>query len=431
MTATGITLLAIGAVLALLGAGALHAMVAAFERIPYADERRLAGLRRPDGRPTSAARLAELPGETDNSASVAYATLEALAIVGWTVLAIAIGDDLGWTRVGSAVLAAIVAAMLSIMIVRAIPRQVARTHPETTLRIVAPVAWALIWLTRPVRAVVPALRMPALSEREDIVDQAHEALEEEDVEYVRGVVNLGDTLTHEVMVPRTDMITIAAGTPARKAMVLFMRSGFSRVPVVAGGFDDTVGVLYLKDVVKETWDDPDALERPVDAFMREPVFVPESVPVDDLLRRMQDDVFHMAIVVDEYGGVAGLVTIEDALEEIVGELVDEHDRAEPEPEPLSGGAYRIPARMPLDELGELFDVEIDDEDVETAAGLLAKALGKVPIPGTSASAHGIVLVAERVEGRRRRLTSLIARPEEAAVTTDETPRARRRGGGDE
>jgi CBS domain containing-hemolysin-like protein len=148
--------------------------------------------------------------------------------------------------------------------------------------------------------------------------------------------------------------------------------------------------------------------------MREPEFIPESVPADDLLRRMQDEVFHMAIVVDEFGGVAGLVTIEDALEEIVGEVVDEHDQSAPEPEDLGDGAYRVPARLPLDELGELFDIEIDDEDVETVAGLLAKALGRVPIPGASASAHGLVLTAERTSGRRRRLTWIIARPEENA-----------------
>jgi len=425
-------MIAIG-VLAIAGAAGLHAMVAAFERLPYADERRIAATTRPDGRPTAAARLAAIPGATDNAASVAYAALEAVAIVSLAVLATGIGGSLHWTWWSSAALAAVVAAGVSILLVRAVPRQVARAHPENTLRAVAPLSWLLIALTTPIRRVVPALRIPALAEAEDLVEQAQGALEEEDVQLLRGVVNLGDTLAREVMVPRTDMVTIGSGTPARKAMVLFMRSGFSRVPVIGDGVDDTVGVVYLKDVVKETWDDSARLDEPVDAFMREPVFVPESVPADNLLRRMQGEVFHIAIVVDEYGGVAGLVTIEDALEEIVGELVDEHDRSAPEVEELSGGAYRVPARFPLDELGELFDVEIDDDDVETAAGLLAKALGKVPIPGSMASAHGLVLVAERAEGRRRRLTSMIVRPAEAEAASGGTPKVKngRKGASDD
>lgn len=409
MTASEVTLVIVIGVLALLGAGALHALVAAFEQLPYADERRLSSAVRPDGRPTSAARLAASPGDTDNSASVAYATLEALGIVCWTLLAVDLGASLGWPGWVFALLAAVVAAFLSLIVVRAVPRQLGRSYPEVTVRAVAPLARLLIVLTTPVRHVVPALRAPALAEPEDLVDRAHEALDEEDVELVQGVVNLGETLTREVMVPRTDMITIQAGTRLRKALSLFMRSGFSRVPVIAGDVDDVVGVLYFKDVVRATWDTPAALDSPVDALMREPEFVPESLAVDDLLRRMQDDVFHIAVVVDEYGGVAGLVTIEDALEEIVGELTDEHDRALPEPEALSGGAYRVPARMALDELGELFEVEIDDEDVDTVGGLLSKALGRVPIPGASGAAHGLVLTADRFEGRRRRLSSVQVR----------------------
>jgi len=412
MTSTDVLVLIAVGVLALLSAGALHAVIAAFEQLPYADERRLASARRPDGRPTAAARLAASPGDTDNSASVAYATLEALGIVCWTLLAVGLGEAIGWPGWLFSLAAALVAAALSLLVVRAVPRQLGRSYPEVTVRIVAPLARLLIVLTTPVRSVVPALRAPALAEPEDLVDRAHEALDEEDVELVEGVVNLGERLTREVMVPRTDMITVQVGTPLRKALSLFLRSGFSRVPVIDGDVDDTVGVLYFKDVVRATWDTPAALETPVDELMRAPEFIPESLAVDDVLRRMQDDVFHMAIVVDEYGGVAGLVTIEDALEEIVGELTDEHDVAEPEPEPLAAGGYRVPARMALDELAELFDVEIDDDDVDTVAGLLSKALGRVPIPGASATAHGLTLTADRFEGRRRRLSSVIARREE-------------------
>ncbi|WP_062464265.1 hemolysin family protein [Demequina soli] len=429
MTSTAITLLVVVAVAGLAGAAALHAIVAAFEQVPYADERRMATQLRPDGRPTRAARLASLPDHADNAASVAYAVLEAVAVVAWTALALGLGDALGWDTAWTLLLAWVVAAFLSLVVVRAWPRAAARRAPEPAIRALAPLAWSLIRVTTPIRAVVPALRIRELSEPEDLVEQAGTALEEEDAELLRSVVGLGETLTREVMVPRTDMITIEAGTAARKAMLLFMRSGFSRVPVIGDGVDDTVGVLYLKDVVQATWDHPGRLEEPIDALMREPVFVPESVPADDLLRRMQDEVFHLAIVVDEFGGVAGLVTIEDALEEIVGEMVDEHDRSVPEVEDLGAGRFRIPARCGLDELAELFEVEIDDEDVETVAGLLAKALGKVPIPGSRASAHGIDLLAERAEGRRRRLVSVIAsRAAEAAPTTDEIETSPRRRG---
>ncbi|WP_084037976.1 hemolysin family protein [Demequina sp. NBRC 110053] len=407
MTASTQLALALIGAFSVLGAAVLHAVVAALEQLPHAEEREVAARRRPDGRPTAAARIAAIPSQTDDAASVAYATLEAVGVVSLTFIVADLAMALEWPLLAVVLLAAAVAVAVSLLLVRAFPRQLARAHPLNTLGLVSPVAWLLIRLTTPIRAVVPALQMPPLAEPEDLVEQAQDALEEEDALLLRSVVSLGDTLTREVMVPRTDMITIASGTPARKAMVLFMRSGFSRVPVIGDGVDDTVGVVYLKDVVKQTWDDGAALEHPVDHFMREPEFVPESVPVDDLLRRMQDEVFHMAIVVDEYGGVAGLVTIEDALEEIVGEVVDEHDRSAPDVEELGGGRYRVPARYPLDELGELFGIEIDDEDVETAAGLLAKALGKVPIPGASATAHGLDLTADRVEGRRRRLTAVI------------------------
>jgi CBS domain containing-hemolysin-like protein len=311
------------------------------------------------------------------------------------------------------------AAAYSLLLVRAVPRQWGRSHPETTVKVLAPIGVALIAVTTPIRRVVPALQMPALSEVEDLVEQAQDALEDEDAELLRGVVNLGDTLTREVMVPRTDMVTIATGATARKAMLLFMRSGFSRVPVVGDGIDDVLGVVYLKDVVRATWDTPEAIDGPVDALMREPEFIPESVPADDLLRRMQDEAFHMAIVIDEFGGVAGLVTIEDALEEIVGELTDEHDRAEPQVADLGDERFRVPARLPLDDLGELFGIEIEEDDVDTAAGLLAKALGKVPIPGSRASAHGLSLLAERAEGRRRRLTWLLVEREADGDVGDE------------
>jgi CBS domain containing-hemolysin-like protein len=414
LSATSVTWLIIATVVSVIGAAAMHAVVAALEQVPHARERELAQAVRPDGKPRTVARIAASPRETINASSVVYATAEPIAMVAWTVLALALAQALGWEWWVGVVVAAAGGMAIALMLIRALPRQLARAYPEATLRALSPVAWALVVLTTPLRRIVPDLQRPALSEAEDLVEQAQDTLESEDAELLRGVVNLGDTLTRELMVPRTDMITLHAGAIARKAMLLFMRSGYSRVPVIGDGTDDVRGVLYLKDVVKATWDRAEALDEPVDALMRDPEFVPESVPADDLLRRMQGEVFHMAIVVDEFGGVAGLVTIEDALEEIVGEVVDEHDQSAPEPEALGDGAYRVPARLPLDELGALFEIEIDEDDVETVAGLLAKALGRVPIPGASASAHGLVLTAERTSGRRRRLTWILASREGAA-----------------
>jgi len=389
--------------LGVLASSCLHALIAAFEQLPSAEERELAAARRPDGKRTVVAWLSGDAEATANSASVASAMTEPVALVALAFLAWEVASrlDLSWWI--AALAAALVSGFVALVLVRATPRQIARAHPLGTVRILGPLAAPLILASAPVRAVVPALRRPPLAEARDVVEQASTALDADEVELVRSVVELGNRIVREVMVPRTDMITVASGETAHDAMRLFLRSGRSRLPVVGAGVDDMVGVLYLKDLLAATWEKEAALASPVDDFARPPVYVPESLPVDDLLRRMQSDATHIAIVVDEFGGVAGLVTIEDALEEIVGEMQDEHDLEEPEPVPLEGGGYRVPARMALDELAELFDVEIDDEDVETVAGLLAKALGRVPIAGSSASAHGLTLEAAGTRGRRKRL----------------------------
>ncbi len=386
-----------------LASACLHALIAAFEQLPSAEERELAAGRRPDGKRTIVAWLARDPEHTANSASVAYAMTEPVALVALAFIAWGLADRLGVAWWLGAVGAGLAGAFVSLVIVRAVPRQFARAHPLGTLRVIGPLASPLLVASAPVRAVVPALRRPPLAEARDVVEQAEDALDADEVELVRSVVGLGDRLVREVMVPRTDMITIATGESASHAMRLFLQSGRSRLPVIGAGVDDLIGVLYMKDLLAAVWEEDDELARPIDDFARPAAFVPESLAVDDLLRQMQRQAIHMAIVVDEFGGVAGLVTIEDALEEIVGEMQDEHDAVEPEPVGLPGGGYRVPARMPLEELAELFGVEIDDEDVETVAGLLAKALGRVPIAGARASAHGLALQAAGTQGRRKRL----------------------------
>jgi CBS domain containing-hemolysin-like protein len=194
-------------------------------------------------------------------------------------------------------------------------------------------------------------------------------------------------------------------------MSLFLRSGYSRIPVIGEDTDHILGIIYLKDVAAAVHElAPDAEPPLVDSLAREVRYVPESKPVSDLLRELQKESTHVAIVIDEYGGTAGLVTLEDLIEEIVGEIVDEYDTESAEAVELGDGSYRVSARMSIDDLGELFDIELDDDEVDTVGGLLAKALGRVPIVGSHVEVHGVSLRADRLEGRRNRVSHIIAAP---------------------
>jgi len=241
-----------------------------------------------------------------------------------------------------------------------------------------------------------------LLERRRVIEPGERAM-------IHSVFELGDTIVREVMVPRTDMIFVENGKTLRQALSLALRSGFSRIPVVGENLDDVVGVAYLKDIVTRTYEEPGALAQPVSTIMRPATFVPDSKPVDDLLREMQARQTHVAIVIDEYGGTAGLVTIEDILEEIVGEIADEYDKEQPPIEWLDDGRARVIARLPVDELAELFDVRIEAEDVDTVGGLLAQRLGRVPIAGSTANVAGLRLTAESLAGRRNRISTVTVR----------------------
>lgn len=236
-----------------------------------------------------------------------------------------------------------------------------------------------------------------------------EVLEDDERSMLHSVFELSHTIVREVMVPRTDMISIDATEDLDHAISLFTRSGFSRVPVIGESSDDLLGVAYLKDVVRRIHRRTDTEGLLVSDVMREAQFVPEFMLADDLLAHMQATQNHIAFAVDEWGGIAGLVTIEDLLEELVGEMVDEHDRALPEVEQIDDGVFRVPARMPIDEVAELFGIDVDDDDVESIGGLLAKGLGKIPISGSEATIAGLVLAADRFEGRRKRLVSVIVK----------------------
>jgi CBS domain containing-hemolysin-like protein len=312
--------------------------------------------------------------------------------------------------------------LVSFVIVGVSPRTLGRQHSDAIALVSAPV---VVWLRRVLgplarllvavgNAVTPGRGYrdgPFQSESElrDLVDLAGESalIEAEEREMIHSVFELGDTVAREVMVPRTDMVTIDGDRPLRSAMSLFLRSGFSRIPVLGDGPDDVLGLLYFKDVVRRVNADSEAGSIPVTALMRPMHYVPESKPVDDLLREMQHDQSHFAMVVDEYGGTAGLVTIEDILEEIVGEIADEYDREAPGVEPMPDGTTRVPATMDIDDLADLFDVTIDEDEVDTVGGLIGKTIGRVPIVGSSCEVAGLRLTAERMAGRRHRIASVI------------------------
>ena len=302
------------------------------------------------------------------------------------------------------------------------PRTYGRRNPAATLLALGGLLTWVDILAAPQRRLVSRTRRPESAPTDaesreavnedlrEMIDEIGETdtIEDEDREMMRSVVELGQTLVREVMVPRTDMVTIDAHKPASAAMRLFIRSGYSRVPVIGEDADDVRGILYLKDVLRRLAAHPEHEELAVAGFVREAEYVPEMKPADDLLREMQTGRFHMALAVDEYGGTAGLVTMEDLLEEVVGELTDEHDPELPEVVEVAPGTYRVPARLALDELGELFDLEIDDDDVDTVGGLLTKAIGRVPLPGAAGDTQGVHLQAEEAAGRRRQVSTILA-----------------------
>lgn len=265
---------------------------------------------------------------------------------------------------------------------------------------------------------------PARTELRGLVDflEQRSVIEPGERAMVRSVFELGDTIAREVMVPRTDMVFIERDATLDDALSIALRSGFSRIPVVGESADDLVGVAYLKDIVAWTHEHPGSGSHvTVARVMRPATFVPDSKPIDELLRQMQARRIHVAIVIDEYGGTAGLVTIEDILEEIVGEISDEYDREQPPIAWLSADAARVTARLPIAELAEIFGVDLAVDDVETVSGLLAHALGRVPIAGSVATVGELRLTAENLAGRRNRIGTVLV--ERAVPAEDEPPRS--------
>jgi CBS domain containing-hemolysin-like protein len=344
----------------------------------------------------------------------------------------ALYDGAWWPTVLTALGVMLVVSFVAIGVA---PRTVGRQHNErvallaagpVTLitRVLGPLPRLLILLGNTLTPGKGFREGPFNTETElrELVDlaEASSVIEGDERRMIHSVFELGDTTARAVMVPRGDVIYLERHKNLRQTMSLFLRSGFSRIPVVDDNLDDVVGIAYLKDVVRRDFEAPDVeFTQRVEEIMRPPYWVPESKPVDELLKEMQARRQHIAIVVDEYGGTAGLITIEDILEEIVGEITDEYDAEDISPQLLDGDAVRVPARYQVADLEEVIGVDVDEDDVDSVRGLMAKHLGLVPIPGSVVEAHGLRFTAEETAGRRNRIGTVLVQRVQEEPAADE------------
>jgi CBS domain containing-hemolysin-like protein len=312
--------------------------------------------------------------------------------------------------------------VVSFVMIGVAPRTLGRQHSETVALLSAGPLRAFTSVLGPLprlliligNAITPGTGFregPFSTETElrELVDiaEASAVIESGERKMIHSVFELGDTTAREVMVPRNDVVYIENFKNLRQTMSLFLRSGFSRVPVIGENLDDIRGFAYLKDIVRRDFEAPDVeFTQHVEEIMRPAHYVPESKPVDALLSEMQARRQHIAVVVDEYGGTAGLITIEDVLEEIVGEITDEYDEEEVVVEHLADGSIRVSSRYPVDDLDELFGFDVEEEDVDSVGGLMAKHLGRVPIPGSAVEAYGLRFEAEETAGRRNKIDTV-------------------------
>ncbi|MGV9615443.1 hemolysin family protein [Nocardia xishanensis] len=341
--------------------------------------------------------------------------LRVLCEIGATVLLAAALIEI-WDDNWALLLTAAVMVLVDYVVIGVGPRTLGRQHAYSLAlaaalplqfigALLGPVSRLLILIGNAITPGRGFRNGPFASEIElrEVVEMAGErgVVADDERRMIQSVFELGDTAARAVMVPRTEMVWIEADKSAAQAMSLAVRSGHSRIPVVGENVDDILGVVYLKDLVP--YADRSRKVR-VHDVMRPAVFMPDSKPLDKLLDEMQRRRNHMALLVDEYGGIAGLVTIEDVLEEIVGEIADEYDIGETPPvEELGEGRFRVSARLSVEDLGELYGMDIEDEDVDTVGGLLAHELGRVPLPGSKIVVHGLVLRAEGGPDQRGRM----------------------------
>ena len=323
-------------------------------------------------------------------------------------------------------LTVLIMVVLSYVVVGVGPRTLGKQQPHKYARYGIIVAYGLAVILGPVtkllitvgNAITPGKGFrsgPFTSEAElrDLVDQAHERglVESDEHEMIHSVFELGDTLVRELMVPRTEMVWIEKDKSLRQGLSLALRSGFSRIPVVGTGPDNIIGIVYVKDLAKRALDHHEAEQSEnIEQHMRPATFVPEIKMADELLKEMQRNQIHLAVVVDEYGGTAGIITIEDIIEEIVGEIEDEFDDGEDHFTWLSSNMARANASLHIEDLADELKIEIDESDfegIDTIGGLMAQKLGRVPIAGSTISLNGWSITSERPIGRRRRISSVL------------------------
>jgi CBS domain containing-hemolysin-like protein len=323
-------------------------------------------------------------------------------------------------------LTVLIMVVLSYVVVGVGPRTLGKQQPHKYARYGIIVAYGLTIILGPVtkllitvgNAITPGKGFrsgPFTSEAElrDLVDQAHERglVESDEHEMIHSVFELGDTLVRELMVPRTEMVWIEKDRSLRQGLSLALRSGFSRIPVVGTGPDNIIGIVYVKDLARRALDHHEAEQSEyIEQHMRPATFVPEIKMADELLKEMQRNQIHLAVVVDEYGGTAGIITIEDIIEEIVGEIEDEFDDGEDHFIWLSSKMARANASLHIEDLADELKIEINESDfegIDTIGGLMAQKLGRVPIAGSTISLNGWSITSERPIGRRRRISSVL------------------------
>ncbi len=421
-----VTLLLIAAVLLVALGGLMAALDAALGVTSRAD---LAEMGTSGRGSASLAAIARDPEAHGNAVVFIRILAETTAAVLVTVAFMLAFDNI-WAAM---LAAAVLMTAVSFVLVGASPRAVGRQHAKGLLRACAPLVRGARIVLGPLahllvligNRVTPGVQRGASFASEEqllsMVDEAasQDLIEEDDRELIHSVFDFTDTYVREVMVPRTDMVTVDADASTQQAMRLFLDRGVSRVPVADGDADDITGVVYLKDLVQFAFRDESAWrDAPVAQVARPAVFVPESMKAETLLQQMKRDAVHVCLVVDEYGGVAGLVTLEDLIEELVGEIADEYDAPSNEIVDLGDGRFRVSARLGLDEVGDLFGIELEDEDVDSIGGLLGKALGRVPLPGASAEYGGIVMTGGTSRGRGRGLATVFVAPTGALEAAD-------------
>jgi CBS domain containing-hemolysin-like protein len=327
-------------------------------------------------------------------------------------------------------IAILIMSVASFVLAGSSPRSVGRANPMGILAVSAPIIHLFRVILGPLATSLVVMgnkvtpgRSPntSFSSEEQLLSMVDEAvkndvLESDERELIHSIFEWGETVAREVMVPRTDMVTVNAGTSLTDALRIFHDSGFSRLPVVGEDVDVVLGVLNLRDLSKAGLDDYATMDTLTAAdIVRPAVFIPESKKADETLKQLQSQSTHMAFVVDEYGGIAGLLTLEDLIEELVGEISDEYDRGAPDVQKLDESTFLVATRLPVDELGELFGLELEDEDVDSVGGLLTKELGRLPIVGDSVSVSGLILTADKSGSHRKRVTRVVVTADQALV----------------